>query len=89
MKVIQMNDCDWMAAETVEQATDEYIAKYGGDEHELAEDQPTELSDEAMNCLMFNACDEEPPTKRTFREQLDKLIADGQEFPCFFASTEY
>jgi hypothetical protein len=53
-------------------------------------DNPHELTEEEMDTLQFS---DEPgapaAAKRSFREQLDKLIAEGQTFPCFFASTEY
>lgn len=90
MKVFAMNDCDWMAAETLEEATAAYVKDFTGgrEEHDVL-DNPTELTD----------VEAEPPVKRTFREQrgrdgqadlqLSKLIAEGQKFPCFFASTEY
>ena len=45
-----------------------------------------QLAAEQMNRLTF--CDDDG-TKRTFQEQLDKLITDGKKFPCFFASTEF
>lgn len=66
-------------------------------------EDPYELDDAALDTLKF--CEEEYDDeddldergepkrkggeKRTFREQLAKMIAAGDKFPCYFASTEY
>lgn len=83
-----MNDCDWMAAESLKSAIDEYMANHAGGlpEDEAVEDA-RELSPDEMRKLVY--VDEPGDVRRSFREHLDKLIADGHKFPCFFASTEY
>jgi hypothetical protein len=89
MKIFSMNDCDWMAAETLEEAKAAYIATvWAGTrepEHD-AFDDPGEILPEHYDKLMFTDFDEN--TKCTFREQLNKMIARGDKFPAFFASTE-
>jgi hypothetical protein len=45
-----------------------------------------------MDSMRFTVTDEDDePTGATcsFRERLNRMIADGVKFPCFFASTEY
>jgi hypothetical protein len=100
MKIFAMNDCDWYAAETLEdalkamaknlacEATDEGIAEMRND---FDVDEPVELTDEDMDRLKFREEEEDGTlgvAMLTFREKLDEMIADGDEFPCFFASTE-
>lgn len=88
-RVFQMNDCDWMAGESLEACKAEYLKNYWGGstgrEDEAFED-PSEIPAEAMDRMKF--CDDDG-SKRTFREELDRLVALGLEFPRFFASTEY
>lgn len=88
MKVFCMNDCDWMAAETLEEAKASYLKDYwgGGKEHEdEAFDAPYELTPEQMEKMMFQGDD----YTCSFQEELNNQVAAGQTFPCFFASTEY
>ena len=91
IKVFAMNDCDWMAAASLEEAVEAYKLDYLGDENpdpEMIEDAH-EVSAEAMHRLRFTDTEVQPPVTRTFAEQLALEIAQGREFPCFFASTEY
>jgi hypothetical protein len=89
IKVFCMNDCDWMAGATLEECKAEYINNYGGDAWDDADgdqfEDAHELSPEAMQRLKFT---DEDGTRRSFQEQLDKMIAEDNEFPQFFASTE-
>lgn len=89
IKIFAMNDCDWMAAETVEDATREYKEQFSGGEFDDGE--PVELSDEDMERLTFCETDEdeEAVERISFREKLNRMIAEGEQFPCFFASTEF
>ncbi len=88
MKIFAMNDCDWMAAETLEAATAAYLVEYsGGLPADEALDSPRELTDEEMGLLLV--MDESGVRVGTFREELDKLVAAGAVFPRMFASTEY
>jgi len=89
MKVFSMNDCDWMAGETLESCMAEYRANFSGNyewpDDEIFED-PHEVPDEKMDAMKFHADDGET---LTFREELPRLIERGVSFPTFFASTEY
>lgn len=89
IKVWTMNDCDWVAAGTLEEAREYYKEITGMDHDECNFDDGSEepISDEAMDKMKFH--DEGLPEPITFRQQLDRLLAQGQQFPMFFASTEY
>lgn len=93
IKIFAMNDCDWMAAETLEQAIQEYKANFSGDGFGAFDekDSPRELTSEEMDRLMFRetGSDDEPLDKKSFRTKLEEMIADGEKFPAFFASTEF
>ena len=105
IKIFEMNDCDWYAAATVEEAlramadtlcfpaTPEGIAAMR-EEHGVAE--PVALDADALSSLQFRDeddedCDEDGPKFRviSFQQRLDELIAAGESFPCFFASSEF
>lgn len=89
IKVFSMNDCDWMAAKTLEEAKAEYLLNYcGGLDESEAFDDPTELDAKDMLHYKFHD-DEDRKVIRTFQDQLEKMIAEGVEFPMFFASIEY
>ena len=88
MKIFSMNDCDWMAAETLEEAKSAYLATcWEGtrEPEEAAFDDPGEISAEAYDKVLFT---DEDGAKRSFREQLQRMIDSGEKFPTFFASTE-
>lgn len=82
IKLFKMNDYDWWAARSIEEAVQDYKTFCGEDGIK----NPHELSEEEMNRLIFKDDDGE---SRTFNEQLKKEIDRGAEFPCMFASTEY
>jgi hypothetical protein len=100
IKVFAMNDCDWYAAETLDDAlramaelycfppTPEGIADM---RKEYEVNEPSELSAEAMARMTFQEEDEDGSgaEMKSFRVKLDEMIAGGEEFPCFFASTEF
>lgn len=83
VKIFQLNDCDWWAAESLQDAKDDYIATVG-DDYEF--DNPHELDEVTMDRLRFY---EEDGSYRTFARELRRRIKSGQKFPCFFASTEW
>ena len=90
MKIFSMNDCDWVAAETLEEAKaayleHTYITNSTNDEHD-AFDDPGEITEIQYDKLLFH---DEDGKVRSFREQLQHMIAAGEKFPTFFASTEY
>ena len=90
MKVFQMNDCDWMAGETLEECKAEYLSGFWhGATEEDAFDDPRELTDAEMDKKIFVDNEAEPEVRRTFREQLAHIIAKGETFPTFFASSEF
>jgi hypothetical protein len=89
IKVWKVNDCDWMAAATAEEATAGH--KELGMDCDDDPAEPSALTEEDMQRLVFQDEDNTTGevTRRSFREQLDKMIAEGEKFPCFFASTEF
>lgn len=96
IKIFKMNDCDWWAAETLDEAKLDCVHTFGGVWPEDAEeflDDPYEVGDEHLDKLWFVDADEMDangePVRRTFREELNRMIESGEEFPCPFASTEY
>lgn len=89
ISVFAMNDCDWMAGEDAQSVRDEYNENYGGDDGECIEEPLVAMTDEELEATPFRDDDGNGnPVKTTFKAVIDKLIADGQKFPCFFASTE-
>ncbi len=89
--VYSMNDCDWVAAFSLESAVAWYKHEIGGSTGDEVLDDPSELDDAEMASLKFRHDrdgDPEGPTI-SFRARLAELAAEAQEFPCFFASTEY
>lgn len=90
VKVFRLNDYEWYAAETLESATGEALRVTGVSPDEAADEFAGELTEEEMDRLIFydNMEDQEASETRTFREQLDRLIDAGTEFPVFFAGTE-
>lgn len=89
IKIFAMNDCDWMAAETSEDAVREYKENFSGGDFD--DSGPVELSDAEMDRLVFREDEEDGSTVEdiSFREKLNRMIAAGETFPCFFASTEF
>ncbi len=85
-KVYQINDCDWWAGYGLESTKAAYIEETGVTAED-AFDEPRELTDEDMMRLQFTGDGES--LLISFHEQLDKMISENIEFPCFFASTEY
>lgn len=85
IKVFQLNDSDWWAGRSLEEVKVVYMKETGLPEDE-AFDNPLELSAETMSKLKFVR---EDNSKVTFQDQLDFLVANEFEFPCFFASTEW
>lgn len=88
MKIFRLNEYEWWAAETLEEAKQACLEETGLDESEAFED-PCELSSEELDALIF--VDDEGPERRTipFRQALDELISKGQKFPCIFATSIY
>lgn len=88
IKIFKLNDCDWWAGSDLESVKADYLKTTGETELDDTFDEPYELSDALMERLKFRR-DDDNHTEVTFKEELARQIAEGQEFPCFFASTEY
>ena len=86
IKIYQINDCDWVAASSLEEAYT-YACKHCDEDPDYFDkDEITELTSEDMDRLTFIGDDER---KLTFREELRVLIDKKEKMPTFFASTEY
>lgn len=97
MKVFFMNDCEWWAgpdeasvkrAAADAWASPEYDVEADPDEYFV---EMEELSEGEMDRLQFAEDLSNPNSgKCSFREKLNDMLADPQEeFPCFFAGTEW
>lgn len=87
IKIFEVTEGDWIAAETVEQAREccQRVTGIGDDDCADAH----ELSDAELDTFEFaDEPDNENSAKRTFREQLAYMIAQGEKFPCYFATSE-
>lgn len=92
MKVFKVTSTDWVAAETAKDAQEFLIKEFGFDQGNLPDEflaEPEELSEEQMVRLKHHGCDGEYDPPITFKEELERDIAGGVEFPCLFATTEY
>ncbi len=88
IKVFKVGDCDWYAAANKKEAREEHYQIVGDDEAiELEEIE--ELSPKAMFHFEHRGDGDEVGFPMTFRAYLDKCIADGDKFPCHFATSEY
>lgn len=87
MEIFAMNDCDWVAAETLESAKAYYMKEHSGGlpEDEAMED-PHQITEYEYDNRRFRAKDS--GDYRTFRQELIRQIKAGDDFPCFFATTE-
>jgi len=82
IKVFRLNDYDWWAGESLESVKKSYMEATGLDEFEAFDDD-YELSEEDMNREIYT---DEDGSTRTFKEQLNKMIAENRTFPEVFAS---
>lgn len=90
VKVFKLNDYEWWAGESLDSIRPAYLEATGIDpDSEEGFDHPRELSDEELQKKTIHFDEGEAPDKSTFKEYLNELIAKGQEFPCYFAGTEY
>lgn len=86
IKIFRVDDCDWYAAKTQDEAIKKAMHDSGESRQYYEEEGGSELSEESMLKLKYV---EDDGTEKTFRKKLDELIAEGCHFPCMFASTEY
>jgi len=94
-KVYEMNDYDWWADFSPEEARKNYF-KWEIDQVGISPEEvdsvPVELSKEEMMRLKFEKGEISPYYDDkiiSFQDQLDLMVNNGGKFPCFFASTEY
>lgn len=86
MKVFQVTECDWVAAVSAEEAL-KFYNQFCEGATEFSEMR--ELTEEEMDRLKHRGDDGteyDPPI--SFREELERNIRDGIEFPCVFATSE-
>jgi hypothetical protein len=99
IKIFMMNESDWYAAESVEDAL-KAMAEHNGYnatpesitalQVEFEVFHPVEMQDKELDLLIYEYEDENgEQVVRTFREQLAQMIDTKQKFPCFFASAEF
>ncbi len=97
MKIFQIDEETWYAAETIDEAIKAYTNDTGITHEELLQldegvDALYELDEEEMNELYFTdvECEFSPDRQLyTFAEALELMILRGDKFPEMFASTEY
>ena len=101
IKVFEVNDCEWVAARDQLDAALGYAETLGCSLERVLNDElidresgcPRELSLREMRHLRFHDEDDsdyglKSYKPRSFRQQLDRLIAAGAKFPVYFATTE-
>lgn len=90
IKVFRLNMCDWWAGVDLEYTIKKAVEETGTPRDDLVdEDYLQTLTFEDLERLTFIDMEEDPPVKRSFKEQLDMMVLDGEVFPTMFASTEY
>ena len=89
IKIFKMNESDWVAGENIKKCKKFLCNLVELPEDEVI-DEPYELSKEEIEKLIFiEDINDKNSVKRTFKEELELLIKKGEEFPCFFAATEW
>ncbi|WP_145964069.1 hypothetical protein [Chromobacterium phragmitis] len=85
IRIFEMNDCDWVAARSKEDA----IQFYG--EIAMPEDfeNVQELSAQQLDSLQFHVDDNHNGPTITFRQRLQQLVDADETLPQLFASTEF
>ena len=92
IKIWQVTEIEWFAAATAEDALKAYAEYaetcYGKDSDEAK--QYLEEFGEPVECDMDRMkFTDDDLSVRTFREELNRRIAEGDAFPQFFATSEY
>lgn len=80
--VFQINEAEWWAAESLEDALTASSRETGIPIDEIEDDYTRALSYSEMRDLKFK---HEDGRKESFEDHLKSLISSGQEFPCIFA----
>jgi hypothetical protein len=83
VRIFRLNPFDWWAGYDLKSVQLAYLRETGAAKEAFYEEE--ELSQEAMKTLRVYPS---PYAKesRTFQEELARMVARGQEFPCYFAS---
>lgn len=94
VKIFQLNPSDWWAGYDLESVIAAFKLEMDLDDSEIKD--PHEITDLDMQRLKFADGDDPINADGTlggtlsFRDALNHMIAlDPNQFPCFFASTEY
>lgn len=82
MNVYQINESDWVAAESMQEAIDEHLNLTGLSRSEAVDETAHELTPDEMNGMTFTR---EDGSTVTFAEELSERIANG-DAAGFFAS---
>ena len=92
IKVFQISDYEWIAADSLDSAISCALKEWGMtreeafgdgiDRIEEPEDYPCDLDNNLVN---IDENESPKGEKITYREEIKRMIARGQQFPCFFA----
>lgn len=88
IKIFEVNDVDYIAADTKESALEEYSTITDVDD----DTEIRELSNEEMDNFKFiedKYTETVETSKKSFRMKLAEMVAAGEKFPIMFASSEY
>lgn len=89
IKIYQIDENNWVAAESIADAQAhcrEYLG-FGDGPGDL--DDTRALTDQEMDEFLFTGFgDDMLEEPITFRQQLTKMIAENEEFPCVFAISD-
>jgi len=91
MRVFQVTETEWYAAETPKAAREEYVKIVGEEEaREPLEEfgEPEEVSYADLDRMTITSVDDAGHPTQTFRQALDEIIASGAKVG-FVATTEY
>jgi len=83
VKIFRLNPFDWWAGYDLASVKSAYLLETGVAKEE-AFDEQEEVPQEAMKTLRIYTT---PYAKEssTFQEELARMVAEGQVFPCYFA----
>ena len=82
IEVYELHDGDWWAAKSLTEAILE-ARKTCGETYYPMVLTAKPLTDDEMKSHIFR---DDDGSRRSFRDQLDLMIASGERFPCCFAS---
>jgi hypothetical protein len=85
VKIFCMNEYEWCAGRSLREVRRWYLKEVGGAAEDVEE--AYEVCDEGLNDLTFYPEKANSP-RHSFRDELGRMIERGDEFPCFFATTE-